>query len=153
MLRSCVSVSAHMLAKEWGTELLAPDELFGPMATVRLPGPLLVCDCRSILRAWLLTVLTLRTLLTRLCMQMQNDHENNDIQDRLHFEYGIEVPIKQVRSSSCCDSSAFAHYAGAAQAVRAHLRSHLQHSRRVRAAGKSCAGNSTEHDSPGRCTS
>jgi hypothetical protein len=27
-----------MLAREWGTELLAGDELYGPMATVRLPG-------------------------------------------------------------------------------------------------------------------
>lgn len=58
-----------MLTARWGTDELAARSLVGPMICVRLPG--------ADLEVY--------------------DDEHNDIQDRLHYDYQVEVPIKVVR--------------------------------------------------------
>jgi DNA primase large subunit len=58
-----------MLTSRWGTDELAARSMTAAMICVRLPG----ADKESY------------------------EDEHNDIQDRLHFEYKIEVPIKVIR--------------------------------------------------------
>ncbi len=60
--------SGRMLVEKWQTELLAPEEYYGPMITIRLPGPI----------------------------EPQDPEEHNHIQDELHYSYRIEVPIKKI---------------------------------------------------------
>jgi selenocysteine lyase/cysteine desulfurase len=66
---SLVRQASDMLLKAWGTDTFGPDELYGPMITVRLPGPRIpVAD------------------------------EANKIQDALHFQFRIECPVKLLQN-------------------------------------------------------
>lgn len=93
--------AAAMLATRWGTDLLAPLDLFGPMISVRLPGAEQACD----------------------------DDEHNSIQDRLHFQFSIEVPIKKIQKRLYVRISAhiyntpqdYEHLAGVMLAIRPRI--------------------------------
>ncbi len=65
-IRNTIQDAIELLTNAWGTETLAPVEMYGPMATIRVPGS----------------------------RQPKHGDENNELQDALYFKYNIECPVK-----------------------------------------------------------
>ena len=82
--------AAHMLAESWHTDLLVPAEMFGSMILIRLPDTLLE---------------SVR------CLSEEGEcgPRSQMIQNRLHFEFNVEVPVKQIKQKLYVRISAHIH--------------------------------------------
>lgn len=82
--------AAEMLVEAWGTELLVPVQMFGPMILVRLPNILLE---------------------TVQCIKSDETcgPRTQVIQDQLHFDFNVEVPVKQIQRKLYVRISAHIH--------------------------------------------
>ena len=69
-IHSTVLAGARLLCERWGTELIAPEEMMLPMATVRLPGPRVP----------------------------RSGSEHTQLQDALHFRFGVEAPVRMLNN-------------------------------------------------------
>jgi selenocysteine lyase/cysteine desulfurase len=75
--RELAHKAARMLSEKWKTDTLFPVHMYGPMVLVRLPDVLWqsqMTDGGNIV----------------------NKANAEFVQDKLHFDYGIEVPIKPI---------------------------------------------------------
>lgn len=69
-LHGMIKLVSNYLTTMWNTDLLGPNDMFGTMVCIRLPGPRVP----------------------------QSGHEHTDIQDQLYFQYNIEAPIKMLQN-------------------------------------------------------
>lgn len=69
-IHSLVSHATDLLLEKWGTETLAPRDMYACMATIRVPGPRVP----------------------------SSGNEMNELQDALYFQYNIECPVKLLQN-------------------------------------------------------